>query len=324
MAFPTQKKSSDGDLTTSGLATGEDSDGRGVVVIGGANLDVIARPETDPRLGQSTPGHVRLSPGGAGRNVAENLARLGERVRLIAGVADDVGGRWVMAQTASCGVDISGVTQIGKRGNYYIAIHGEAGVRWAVSDMSAAEALDAPAIDAQAPWVRSSTFVVIDANLSPPAIRRAVELAGSPICLLPTSPAKAHRLRQVLEAATLVVLSAEEARVLTERSTESVDDALQAAAQLRGGEDSIVVVTMGALGIGWVAHEAIWLPALPVPLVDPTGAGDAVAAGAIYSVLHGLDARASAALARAAGAMTVTVEGPTHPGLTVEALRAYG
>lgn len=52
-----------------------------VLTIGAANLDVVAEaPVLLP--GTSNPGTVRVGPGGAARNVAENLPRLGARVRL--------------------------------------------------------------------------------------------------------------------------------------------------------------------------------------------------------------------------------------------------
>ena len=53
-----------------------------VVVVGGANMDLKARSAATLVTGTSNPGSTRMSPGGVGRNVAENLARLGTAVHL--------------------------------------------------------------------------------------------------------------------------------------------------------------------------------------------------------------------------------------------------
>ena len=45
------------------------------VVIGGANIDIHGAPAATLNMGDSNPGTVRLSPGGVGRNIAENMAR---------------------------------------------------------------------------------------------------------------------------------------------------------------------------------------------------------------------------------------------------------
>lgn len=293
-------------------------------VVGGASIDVIARAGGVLHAQQSNPGKVRLSPGGAARNVAENLARLGVTVRLIGGVGDGPDGRWLITQTAQSGVDVRGLVPIAGRGNYYVAIGGTGSVHWAVSDFTAAEALSVTDLVAHAESIRTGEAVVIDANLALPVIQHVVDLAADRrICLLPTSSAKAERLRPFLSRASLIVLSAQEAEALSGRSVTTADDALEVGRLLQGDRDAVVVLTMGQQGIAWIGDEALWLPAIPTAIVDATGAGDAVAAVAIYGTLTGLAPRTVARLALAAGAMTVTIEGATHPGLSLEALRAY-
>ena len=54
-----------------------------VLVIGAAGLDTKGHAHGSLRTGTSNPGTIRISFGGVARNVAENLARLGERVVLL-------------------------------------------------------------------------------------------------------------------------------------------------------------------------------------------------------------------------------------------------
>ena len=60
--------------------------------IGGANMDIHGRSDRQLIMRDSNPGSLHTSLGGVCRNICENLARLGETVRLITVVGDDVQG----------------------------------------------------------------------------------------------------------------------------------------------------------------------------------------------------------------------------------------
>lgn len=294
-----------------------------VLAVGGVAVDVIATTDRPPRPGESTPGRIRISAGGAARNVAENLARLGTAVRLLAAVDASPLADLALERTAGSGVDVTGVIRVRDRGSIYVSLGPAGAPRWSVSDLSAAEALRPEDLEKHAALLRRARAVVVDANLTPATIRRAVDLAADqPLCLLPVSPAKATRLRDVLGRAALIVLSAAEASAFTGASIASTGHALEAARQVRASGPATVVITMGEQGMGWVGREAQWLEAPATPVVDPTGAGDAVAAVAIHALLVGVDESRAARLAVAAAAMTVAVEGATNPALSVEALGA--
>jgi pseudouridine kinase len=297
---------------------------RSVIVFGGCNLDVIARPAGRLQPGVSNPGAVSVGAGGAGRNVAANLARLGVATELLSGVGRDAAGDYLIEETAGTGVGVGGMLRAADRSNYYVAIARAGPELLAVSDMAAAEALTPAHVRGAAEAARRADMVVIDANLHERTIAAAVETAGpTPICLLPTSPAKAARVSAVLDRAALIAVGAAELEVLAGRPIASAEEALEAADVLRRRTGADVLVAMGALGIGIAADETHWLDALPVAVVDPTGAGDAAAAGAVFARISGLSTRESLALARAAGTMTVTIQGATHPALSLDALQAY-
>ena len=76
----------------------------GVVVIGGSNVDIKARSAAPATPRTSNPGHGSMTPGGVGRNIAENLARLGTRTHLVSAVGRDALGDNLVAQTSAAGV----------------------------------------------------------------------------------------------------------------------------------------------------------------------------------------------------------------------------
>ena len=78
-----------------------------VVVVGGTNMDVVARTSAPLVPAPATPATRRISPGGVGRNVAACLGLLGAPVRLVSAVGDDAFGDEALRVTAACGADVA-------------------------------------------------------------------------------------------------------------------------------------------------------------------------------------------------------------------------
>lgn len=118
-------------------------------------------------------------------------------------------------------------------------------------------------------------------------------------------------------------MSGREASVLTGAAVEDEQSAARAVRHLRTSERMTMIMTMGARGLFWGGAESFWVAPPSSRVVDSSGAGDAVAALAVYALIHRIPAREAARLAAAAAAMTVEVEGAAHPGLSLDALAAY-
>ena len=92
-----------------------------VVVVGGANVDVKARSSVRAVARTSNPGSARLSSGGVGRNIAENLARLGTTTHLVSAVGDDPLGDQLVRSTAEAGVGVEHVARLDRPTGSYTA-----------------------------------------------------------------------------------------------------------------------------------------------------------------------------------------------------------
>ena len=66
------------------------------LVIGGANMDISGFPHKTLIFNDSNPGSVQLSMGGVGRNIAENLSRMGVRVKMLSAIGRDVYGEKII------------------------------------------------------------------------------------------------------------------------------------------------------------------------------------------------------------------------------------
>ncbi|MBO8164989.1 MAG: carbohydrate kinase family protein [Brevibacillus sp.] len=262
------------------------------LAIGGANLDVKGGPYAALRFGTSNPGVVTTAAGGVARNVAENIARLGEEVALLALVGEDNDGEWLRQKTAESGVGTVGMFRLGgKRTGRYLSIHNEAGeLVVAIADMAINEAWDEPLVKSGIKMMDEDCGVFLDANLPKPVIEQFLAAAyrlGCPVAVDTVSVKKAEVWRGLLNGLTLLTPSEAEAEVLTGLTISDPSDVERAAASLLDQGVERVMITCGARGVYALCRsEACWLPAPAVTVRDVTGAGDAFTAGVMYALMR--------------------------------------
>ena len=109
-----------------------------VFVIGAVNMDITGTQAAELRTGDSNPGRVTLSPGGVGRNIAENLRLLGRKVSLITVLGEDTYGNAIREQCRNAGIDLQfSFTDPMGRTSTYLCVNEENGdIHAAVADMS--------------------------------------------------------------------------------------------------------------------------------------------------------------------------------------------
>ena len=300
------------------------SDRSGAVVIGGANLDVRARSTSRVLPATSNPGTVTQTAGGVGRNVAENLARLGTPVRLVAAVGRDDNGERLLTETAASGVDVEHVVRTDQSTGSYIAVLGPDGeLVVAVSDMAGTDRLFPADVRRVQPLVAAAAALVLDGNLSTATLDAGLDVAaaaGTPVLLDPVSVPKARRLAPLLSAgrALLAVTpNLAELAAMTGRAADGESDVPAAAADLHVLGIEHVWVRLGAAGsILSTDGRTVRLPAVPGPVSDVTGAGDAMLAAFCHALLAGATPVAAARFGHAAAALTVAVPQTVRPDLS--------
>lgn len=296
---------------------------RPVLSIGETLIDIIAT-DGAPSLAEARDFTARA--GGAPANVAVALARLGVPSAFCGVVGADPLGERLITELGAQAVDTSRLRQTAAapttiafawkdaRGDGHFWL-----MRGADLDLSPEDA-DRAGIDGLAALVLGSVSLAADSSRA--AVLHAVDLAnraGVPVVidvnLRPTvwqDPADALPVcEQVIGSATLVKLSLDDAAGLF-----GVDVSPEAACArvLALGAPS-VVLTDGARGC-WFASQpddaVRFVPAFEVDAVEPTGAGDAFAAGLIArSIASGWRPPGpdDVAFAAAAGALATTRHG---------------
>jgi pseudouridine kinase len=297
----------------------------GVVVIGGANVDVKARSTNRVRPSTSNPGSASMTPGGVGRNIAENLARLGVRTYLVSAIGRDALGDNLLSQTIAAGVRCDYVqrTEL-STGTYTAVLDSDGELIVAVSDMAAVDALGPGPVNEARDIIATAGLLVLDGNLGMPALTHAGDLAAAAQVRTILEPVSVPKATLIASSITVerplyaVTPNRDELAALTGLPTRT-DKQLQKAADglhARGVEH--VWVRLGARGslFSTASSATSWLPAASTTVEDVTGAGDAMLAAFCYAVLDGNDPVDAARYGQAAAVLTLASPHTVRPDLT--------
>jgi len=152
-----------------------------VVVVGGANLDIKGYSPNYIK-GSSSPGWIKESSGGVGRNIAEDLAILGEEVILLTVVGGDHFGEKIKEETEYAGVDVSHFKTAPsleyKTGVYLAHLNQNGDLIGAVNDMIILDMIDKNYLNEKRKIIETSSMLIFDTNLSQSSIRYLLSLCS--------------------------------------------------------------------------------------------------------------------------------------------------
>ena len=236
-----------------------------VVVVGSANMDLVARVVRLPHPGETVSAHDYFEAcGGKGANQAIAAARAGARTAFIGAVGSDAAGDTLRAAFKNDAVDTSMLVTVSEpTGRALIGVSDDA-ENLIIVVPGANHALSIDHIDAAAALLANAKVVLVQLEVRLAVVQRAVELAGRDTIVV-LNPAPASELPDdVLRHVDVITPNEHEAALLG-----------GAAALVARGVPN-VVVTQGARGALLVTRdgETRIEPFLVTP-VDTTGAGDA-------------------------------------------------
>ena len=245
-----------------------------ICVIGGANADIIATSFGAFVPNDSNPGAVRLTAGGVGRNIAHNLALLGDEIVFLSQFGGDVFGRFTADTCRDAGMDIS-LCDYAPRGvrSCFLSINDCNGeMVGGVADMVAADGITSEWLATKLSKMGDVDVYVADANITVDALAYLIDHTDKPLYLDAVSGAKAPRIKEAMLCSSkkhFFSLKCNQLEYAFLKDLETVDRRF---------------VSLGANGLnvleGKVKHH---FAALPCHVVNATGAGDALMAGIIHA-----------------------------------------
>jgi pseudouridine kinase len=309
-----------------------------VLVVGGAVLDTKVRTAAPPVLGTSNPGTASATVGGVGRNIAENLARLGRPTVLVAAVGDDPAGDTVLQRTSAAGVECRHVVVSPHPTGTYVAVLDDAGdLHIAVADMRATDELGVADLAVVPTLLEGADALVVDANLDATVIRwllSAAQDAGVRSVVEPVSVAKAAAAAPVFDGSVRVhtlTPNVDELAALVGAPVDGTVDGIRAAADVlhaRGVENVWVRRgTRGSLvslaGPADAGSRAVLVGAPATEVADVTGAGDSMTAGYVHALLDGADVVEAARYGQVLAALTCASTDTVRADLTAALVAAH-
>ena len=298
----------------------------GAVVIGGANVDLKARSTARATRQTSNPGQGSMAPGGVARNIAENIARLGDRVHLISVVGRDPMGDNLLDHTAAAGVRVEHVARTDRpTGTYTAVIDVDGELIIAIADMDAATELGAEQLHNARDVIATAGVVVLDGNLSLDTLDYALDLSdGVRTVFEPVSVPKAAGLKDAIDERLYAVTpNRDELAALTDLPTRTDRQVRTAAKTLHARGVELVWIRLGERGSMLSTTDyTIEIPAIPTLVEDVTGAGDSMLGAFCHVLLQGGSPEEAARFGHAAAALTIASPHTVRPDLTPRLVRA--
>jgi pseudouridine kinase len=299
-----------------------------VLVIGGAGIDIVGRLRTELRTDSSNQAHIRYTFGGAARNIAENLGRLGQRVNLITAIGEDENADRMLAGLTRAGVEINAVMRTTQfnTGTYLAVINPAGALEYALDDMRIVSCLTPEYIRQFSDLFTGASLLVLDTNLPKESLRAVMTLAKRahlPVCADPTAASLAHRLRPYLSRLHLITPNSHEASILCDppRTITNRKQALEGAKCLVSQGVRIAIITLAEQGLVYASSETSgYVPAIRTQVLDPTGAGDSLTAAVIFALLNGIELDEAVRLGVSAASLTLRYGGAVVPDLSLEKL----
>ncbi|WP_341719417.1 ribokinase [Micromonospora sp. FIMYZ51] len=271
-----------------------------VVVVGSANMDLVATAPALPRPGETMLGtDFVMVPGGKGANQAIAATRSGAECVFLGAIGSDSFGVTLRGRITAAGVDTShlrvtyggsgvALVMVNAEGeNAILVTPGANASMTALTEPELAVIRDADVLVAQ---LEIPIETVTEAAVAAQAAGTRVVLNAAPAVPLPP---------QLWAAVDLLVVNENEAQAYTGRGREDPQALLELVPR--------AVLTLGGQGAWYGDRDgtAVHVPAVPVDTVDSTAAGDAFTGALAVAWGEGRDLVDAVRWAAAAGAACV-------------------
>ncbi len=295
-------------------------------------MDLLGAPSQTLQEHTSNPGRVTSSPGGVGRNIAENLARLQQPCWLLAPVGADTNGTWLRQNCADLGINVSGmVTMPEQTTSTYLSIIDESGdMQVAIADMALIDQFGKAQLAPYLAQLQAASIVVLDANLAPHCWTFLTQNLPSQKLFVDTvSVAKAQRIKPFLPYIHSLKPNLAEAQAMAGTNLGPRPSKTQLAELAQWFRQQGVVhvyLSLGPRGVLYAGPKEQFIMApknafATDQIINSNGAGDAMMAALCAGWMQGLAATENVAWGLACAHIAMLSEATINPQLTPQLLQ---
>ena len=265
---------------------------KNVLVIGSSNIDLIGQSKEKIVLNESNPAKISYCPGGVARNIAENIAKLGNNCQLITAIGNDFFGNLIKNSCINSGIDIKNSIQDDKEPtSSYISIHNnDSEMFLSLNETNIIDKITPQFLESKKSLILSANILVLDTNLSQESLNYIFENYNKTIFVDTVSIFKAKKILSNLDKIhTLKPNQAEALNLAGIKETKL--SSIKKAAEIfyrKGVKRSLI--TLGKKGaFSFENNNSEFFSQNLNFSVNVTGAGDALMAGLVHSYLKGWD-----------------------------------
>lgn len=293
-----------------------------ISIVGGTNIDIQGFPSNDLILKDSNPGVVKISLGGVGRNIGENLVKLGIETKLITAIGDDVYGRKILDESRLIHLNMeeSLVLKEHATSTYLSILDGGGDMMAAISHMDIIDKVSVDFIKNKKQIIENSKICIIDTNIPKETIEYILTNYKDVDFFLDTvSTTKAKKVQDIIGYFHTIKLNKIEAETLSSIKINNETDLKNAANFFLEKGVKRVFITLGQEGMYYddgVNSKHIKSPKIKV--INATGAGDACLAALAYSHFNNFDIEHSARFSMSAAILALSHENTINPNISLE------
>lgn len=295
-----------------------------ITVVGGANVDIIGFPYNKIVMKDSNPGKTSISLGGVGRNIGENLARLGIDTRLITVLGKDTYGKLIMEEGSKIGLNMSDSLVISdEQTSTYLGILDEGGdMTLAVSSMDIFEKMTISFIEEKRDLIENSILCIVDTNINIKTLEYMVTNFKVDFFLDTVSTSKAKKVKDIIGYFHTIKPNKLEAEMLSGIEINNEEDLKRASYYFINKGVKRVFISLGEKGVYYSDGKVERHFASPkVKVANATGAGDAFFAGLAYSYFNDFSINKTLAFSTGASIITLENENTINPNISPEKIK---
>ena len=291
-----------------------------IAVIGESNIDIAVAPHAEPNAKGCVPGNIVFHHGGVARNIAHNLCLLGHDVKLVSVFGDDDFAERMVADCKQIGMDLSLSDQFKEaKSPIFLSFNDNTGnMVSAVSDVSLNDYMDLDWLKDKMAAINTSDVVVADTLLSTNALAYLIDHCKVPLFIDTVSPGKAMRLDEAMRISEKHSVYAVKCNLAEAFQITGEHDDIQSSKRMNDSGICNVYLTIGSRGVVYCSNGVVTTnPALPTPIINVTGSGDAFFAGVIHAHTMGHIGKDAVPFGLIAAQHNIKSEAPVNPTLRI-------
>ena len=275
-------------------------------IVGGCNVDYIAVSNEKLISKASNVGTISSSFGGVGRNIAENLANLGNDVTMFTAIGKDFCGESLKKYMETLGVKMNLSDSELSTGTYMVINDNDHDIVAAICDNRIISAISPDYIRSIFPKLNEFEFIGIDANLDQATIDYLfANLKDKKIFVDTISPEKAKKFNNYLDKIYLLKCNLKEAKSLASNDNGTPKEVCEELVKL-GMKNLVISNGPEDIYFADLSGEVKSLKVEKVTkFINTTGCGDTLTSGLIHELAKGQNLEKSLSFAAILAKLTL-------------------